>query len=158
MAPAWAFRADVAVSSDASRMSGTFVDAGGQTQSSSWLRLHDDQTRLPSPAPVNDPMEGDYVLRLVESASPGSTYDAQRTYHLSYRADAGLFGDLGAFFSAEVSRSADPGAPIQVGPVPATDPMLPVAMTLDHDAMSLTRLTARNASGIVSTFDATRAS
>jgi hypothetical protein len=158
--PGYSFRAKVIVSRDASRMAGEFDDVTGRPFKSSWLRLSEDERGLSgrsSQSPPVAPLRGSYELRLIESSSPGTSFDPLRTYVLDYLPDWGIHGDLGVFYYTEIFGEQETAGPILVGPVPATDPVLPVSIRLDRDGPAFTHAAVVDAHGVVSEFELTRA-
>jgi hypothetical protein len=155
--PGFSFRASVTVSHDAKRMAGEFDDVIGSQFKSSWLRLADDQRGLPgshSESPLL-PFQGNYELRLIEPLSPGTGFDPLHTYVVTYLPAWGLYGDLGAFYYTEISAEPATNGPILVGPVPATDPALPVSIRFDREGSVLTHATVVDVRGVVSEFELT---
>src|SRR5688572_29351939 len=97
--PGYAFRAEVTVTRDASRMAGEFLDVPGRRSKSSWLRLRDEERALARRSPRDQSaIEGSYDLRLMGSVSSESSFDPLRTYEITYIAAYGIYGDLGAFY------------------------------------------------------------
>src|ERR1700690_2936371 len=80
-----------------------------------------------------------------------------RAYQLglgSYAADAPMiYGDLGAFWMTEMSWQEQSQA-LQVGPVPATDPSLPVGLNLRFNGTVLNEVVATAPSGATYLFAA----
>jgi hypothetical protein len=142
-----AYKADVTVAADGSRMAGYFNGAARQRFfSTSWLRIPDGESRLAWPAEGEDkPFGATYRLTLVESSSGGTEFDSAQTYTFSYQPNRAL-GDLGDFWVTEMSYP-EAGQPIRIGPVPATDPRLPVSLVLSHDESSITAVAAVTGSG-----------
>jgi hypothetical protein len=155
---AYAFRAEVTVSRDASRMAGEFLDIFGQRFKSSWLRLRNEETALVRRSKRDQAaIDGRYDLRLMGSVSSESSFDPLRTYEITYIAAYGIYGDLGAFYYTEISGDETPSGPLLVGPVPATDPTVPVSIRFDRNAWQLTHATVADVHGVVSEFEVLRA-
>jgi len=62
-------------------------------------------------------------------------------------------GDLGAFWSSEMTRP-DPDGPLAVGPVPMTTPELPVSLTIAMHGEAFPEVEAVTGSGHHYTFTA----
>jgi hypothetical protein len=149
------YLADTTVSADGQRMTGRFYGAAGLLPyPTAWLHVPDGQIRL-TLRDWNDPPEemGSYDLRL-SNADPGATeYVPNKVYSLVYRDNGNLEGDLGCFCDSEVTRPSADG-PIQVGPVPPTDPALPVSMSIEVSEQRLTQFSVVTGSGHSYTFSA----
>ncbi len=146
------YAARVTISTDGSRMAGKFEASDFPT---AWLRVPDDgYWPTPAKVPADDLLQGRYDLTLVPEATTGTEFTGRGTYLLTY-AERRFWGDLGSFWSSEVS---DPslGTPLRVGPVPATEPGLPTSLTLDFDATGFVRVVARTPSGGLYTFLASK--
>jgi hypothetical protein len=153
----YAFRAEVTVSRDASRMAGEFLDIFGDRYKSSWLRLRDDEIALVRRWPRDQSaIDGRYDLRLMGSVSSESSFDPLRTYEITYIAAYGIYGDLGAFYYTEISGDETPSEPLLVGPVPPADPTVPVSIRFDRNASRLTHATVVDVHGVVSEFEVLR--
>jgi hypothetical protein len=68
-----------------------------------------------------------------------------------------IHGDLGVFYYSEITGEQETTGPLLVGPVPATDPVLPVSIRLDRDGPALTHAAVVDVDGVVSEFELTRA-
>jgi hypothetical protein len=156
--PGYRFRATVIVSQDANRMAGEFHDVIGNAFKSSWLRLGEDERGLPgrfSESPMVLDLLNSYELRLIESLSPGTSFDPLLTYEVTYLPHWGLYGDLGVFYYTEITGEQEAAGPILVGPVPATNPALPLSIRFDRDGSILTHAVAVDVHGVVSEFQLT---
>lgn len=154
--PGYRFRARVIASRDASRMAGDFDDVIGNRYKSSWLRLGENERGLPGgnhsePPAVVQP--GSYELHLIESLSPGTSFDPLRTYVVTYLPNWGIQGDLGVFYYTEIAIQAESSGPILVGPVQVTDPSLAVSIRFDRDGSVLTHAAVVDVRGVVSEFE-----
>jgi hypothetical protein len=147
--------ANTTVSADAQRMTGRFHGAvDWLPYPTAWLRVSEGKEGLPGRDPSDPPEEsGDYDLRL-SNADPGATeYVPNTVYSLYYSYRGSLSGDLGCFWDAEITRPNADG-PIQVGPVPLTDPALPVSMSIEVNEKRLTQFSVVTGSGHSYTFSA----
>jgi len=143
----------VTVSEDGKRMAGTFDSGGGNLMKVSWLRVADDAPWLPpGPSTFDEPLAGTYTLTLVETTGKGGDFAAGTSYRVSYSRRT-LLGDLGTFWNTEIS-DPNAGTPLRVGPVPATDPGLPMSLELDFGSTGFTGIRAVTPSGSSYTFSA----
>lgn len=146
------YSAEVTVSADGQRMAGRFQGIGPVLWSTAWLRVPAGAEWLPTEYALVPEELGKYELRLTSADSDAQEYEPNRSYFILYLA-SGIAGDLGAFFQTEIARA--PGTnKIVVGPVPATLPELPVALTLEVADQQLRQVTAVTASGHRFTFQA----
>jgi hypothetical protein len=149
--------ADATVSSDGMRMTSRFHGVSWLPFPTAWLRVADGQIWLtPASVPGQPYASGSYQL-ILSSAAPGATeYLPDTTYHLIY--DRGrLSGDLGSFWTSEISPLNDSRSGIgsfRVGPVPETDPALPVSLSMDIGAGVFTHVAAVTGSGHAYEFSA----
>lgn len=154
------YRADVVWSEDGARMGGEFFrDQEDSAESSpavksAWLRYDSDERnwldRNPDLANELSALHNPIVrLSRVSSEGDGFVYDTD--YQLVTSRD-GLGGDLGPFWGTEISVRSSDGA-IVAGPVPVTDPDLPVSLVLRRDGAQLLDIEATLPSGASYLFD-----
>jgi hypothetical protein len=145
------YSTDAFVSSDGKRMAGTFSPWGGPM---AWVRIGAYEAYLPPPSSALESVtSGHYTLVLSDNPGAGSDFSWQPTYVL-FTDPRFVFGDLGAFWSGEMTWNADQQT-LVVGPVPETAPGLPVAMSLRFDGAALASVEAVMASGARYQFQAT---
>jgi hypothetical protein len=138
----------VTIAQDAQRMTGIFNNGFADGASPiAWLRVAPDEIWLER-APYNekDALTGRYELSLLASESSGNEYVAGQKYSLGYWRHA-LRGDLGSFWSSEMSDPDLEASPLRVGPVPPTTPDLPYVLSLDFELTGFTHVTAHTPSG-----------
>jgi len=152
------YSTNVFVSADGQRMTGSFSLAGRRV---AWRRLGATDDYLP--AAEGGVAQALYALQAAryqlavstESAPlPGADFNDQLLYQLDGFSGVGyITGDLGAFWAGEMAWNADEQL-LTVGPVPATDPSLPVMLALRFDASAtgLTSVDATMASGLLYRF------
>jgi hypothetical protein len=150
---------DATVSGDGSRIVGGFGTQGSTGPGQMvWARIPESQTWLVG---TDDPLYaaafermGTYTLGLTDGS--GGDYSPDRTYEMMVREGpnnlAFVRGDFGQFWSGEMTWD-EPTETLSVGPVPATLPELPVALTLDFSGTTLV-LEATMPSGATYTFEA----
>jgi hypothetical protein len=150
------YQAETVISADGQRMTGRFHGVADWLESpTAWLRLPDDAAFLEAMAKPSEPeaLSGWYELRLTDGAA--GEYQSGVPYRFFYSRRA-IQGALGAFWGTEASDPAA-GAPIRVGPVPATSPELPVSLQIEFTEHGLTAVKAHAASGNAYSFSAQRA-
>lgn len=148
------YRADVVLSEDGTRMGGEFFHdvadsaASPPAVKSAWLHYDGYERnwldRNPDLASELSALENPTV-RLSPTSSEGDGFEYDTDYHLVTSRD-GLGGDLGPFWGTEISVRPSDGA-LVAGPVPATDPLLPVSLVLRRDGTKLVDVDATLASG-----------
>jgi hypothetical protein len=92
----------------------------------------------------------------VGAAGAGQDFASGQTYQVgleSYAEAPMIYGDLGSFWMTEMIWYEQAQA-LQVGPVPATDPSLPVALNLRFNGTLLTEVEATASSGATYLFAA----
>jgi hypothetical protein len=148
------YSTDVFVSADGQRMTGTFSWAGFPV---AWVRIPSTDPRIPAADPalqqVIDAHACGYTIVLSDDPAPGGDFEANHTYMLGV-ADQYVAGDLGAFWSGEMSWNAAEQT-LTTGPVPETAPSLPVALSLRFDGATLVSVEATMVSGVRYDFQAT---
>lgn len=161
--PGLYYAADAFVSADGRRMAGKFHDTGQWGGPTAWLRISPTDRWLPTvPGPslaaAFTPRNGQYDLTLkAGAATAGQEFEPGRIYQLRLQNDFNdtpmIFGDLGAFWMTEMSWQEQPQV-LRVGPVPATDPSLPVALNLHFEGTVLDEVEATTPSGATYVFAA----
>ena len=101
---------------------------------------------MPAPLPALGEHAGSYGLVLTDDPAPGGDFVGQRVYQMSIDARF-VYGELGPFWSEEMSWRADTQT-LAVGPVPATAPGLPVALSIQVDGSTVVSVEATMASGV----------
>jgi hypothetical protein len=140
--------ANVIASQDNSRMAGTFSWGQGEaSQVTAWLRLSDAPNDVWLPRPPIEVSFDTVTLRLSEGAPLDSGLPRSESYRL-FSLDGAVGGDLGAFWRTEVAvRESDDA--IIAGPVPPTDPSIPVGLEIRRDGERVIAVQATLPSGTV---------
>jgi hypothetical protein len=92
----------------------------------------------------------------VGAAGAGQDFASGKAYQVgleSYAEAPMIYGELGSFWMTEMIWQEQAQA-LQVGPVPATDPSLPVALNLRFDGTTLIEVEATAPSGATYLFAA----
>jgi len=141
------YSTQVFVSADTQRMAGMFSRSGSRV---AWLRIQAPESYLPDPDPalqvVMRARGGSYALVLADDPAPGGDFTPGLTYAFGI-GDRSIGGDLGPFWGEEMSWDADRQI-LTVGPVPATDPNLPVALLLGFNGTVLSSVEAISAGDV----------
>jgi len=120
------------------------------------LPFTDDGQRLPSnPALTGEELPQSSYFRLRAGESEGDGYLATETYRLGYL-DGAVYGDFGSFWSTEVSVRENDAA-LLAGPVPVTDPRLPVSIVVRREGSQALDATVTMSSGASYLFDSVAA-
>jgi len=146
------YLADLVASDDGTRMAGRF-GVGSSIENKlwfAWLPVNGDDYWLS--VPDNAPSYGgeQLALRLSTAEANDPRFDPNIVYDLGFALN-GIVGDLGAFFLSEMKR--DGTGSVEVGPVAATVPELPVYLLLTKTGDAFTSVTARLSNGHTFTFD-----
>lgn len=149
----YVYATEANVSVDGRRMTGTFSRTGSPV---AWVRLGAGENFLPEPdqafIDVMYARGGGYTLAVSDAPAGGADFSAQEMYrfYVYYRY---VFGALGSYLSSEMTWNAHEQT-LLVGPVPETDPGLPVQLRLHFDGNTLTSVEATMGSGLRYTFQA----
>src|SRR5262245_28953855 len=141
------YTTDVYVSADRNRMAGSFSRTSTPV---AWVRIDPSQPSLPlnhTTLQVGlDKLQGSYGLRLADNPPPGADFDPQRVYQFNIDGHF-VYGELGPFWGGEMAwREAD--QTLVAGPVPATAPTLPTALSLHADGSTIVSVEATMPSGL----------
>jgi hypothetical protein len=133
-------------------MAGDFASAGEFNRKTAWLPYQPsrDAPWLSGDA-VSEPYFASSTLQLVGEATAESPFQASETYGLEHLPSRGLAGDFGSFWYSEFEARLEDSV-IEVGPVPATDPALPVALSVRITERRVTEVEATMESGAVYRF------
>jgi len=156
---------DAFVSANGQRMTGRFKTMTSQHVMDgdypgipvAWVRIGFADNWLPvgisAAHQVLTTRSGAYDLVLSEERAAGNDFAPNQTYRLGlgYRF---VTGDLGVFWDGEMSWNASDQTMV-VGPVPETEPRLPVALALHFQGPTLTSVDATMSSGARYSFQAT---
>ena len=157
------YRAELVVSEDGTRMGGSFFrDHEGEADSTApisrkgaWLRYDSFErnwlTTYPELADELSSLEDLSSLRLSADSEAGDGFVHDQEYGL-VSALGSVGGDLGPFWGSEISVREGDGA-IVAGPVPATDPGLPVSLVLHRSGSTLLDAEMTMASGMTYHFE-----
>jgi len=143
----FAYQANVVISADGQRMTGTLTTFANIPYPVAWRRVREDAAWLDRgdfmrPDPI---AAGPYELALIPEESVGNEFVAGTPYWIRYWEHT-IFGQLGSFWTDEISP-VGMGSPLRVGPVSAAVPELPDSLLLDFDATGFTGVTAITPSG-----------
>jgi hypothetical protein len=143
------YEAELLVDEQRQRMTGITTQGDFGDYLSVWLRAGTDERWLTSefewPAEI---IRGWYVLELTDS-SAGDQYAVGQTYRLKIDDRGGIGGELGCFWNTEFTLGGgDAGiSTVSVGPVPITQPDLPIALQLSFSFGVLTNVEAETPDG-----------
>jgi hypothetical protein len=153
-----AYAADAFVSADGTRMAGAFHGASGWLdEPTAWLRLDPGQVWLSGPDETAltalEAHAGSYALRLQGEVSVGIYTPGQRysLHVVGRRPETMVYGALGAFWHTELTWN-EAAQTLTAGPVPQTDPRLPIELELRFENETLANVTALLPSDEVATF------
>ena len=153
----FAYQANVVISADGQRMTGTLTTFANIPYPVAWRRVREGAAWLDRGDFMRpDPMDGPYELTLIPEESIGNEFVAGTPYWIRYQEHT-ILGQLGSFWTDEISP-VGMGSPLRVGPVSATVPELPDSLSLDFDATGFTGVTAITPSGGHYRFAITKAS
>ncbi len=144
---AYTYAADVTVSADRRRMTGTFHGVSDVSWQTAWMRVPEGERGLPrlETAPP-EPLWGQYELTLMGSSAGATEYRPGKVYAFNFVRD-GFATDLGSFWYTEWLYSPEDYS-FEVGPVPATVPELATSLSVEANPVDgITWVQAHTATG-----------
>jgi hypothetical protein len=144
------YRAAVSVSAAGDRMTGAFYPLTGSGFLAAWARVPDNENWLEhEDAELRDAVaarQGHFALSLTQGDGDDFAFDAEIQLRLRVNVMPLISGDLGAFWAGEMVWHAA-SSTLVVGPVPETQPDLPIELELHFNEHWLQSADAEMPSG-----------